>query len=63
MSTVKGISFSCLEVGKNVKSSKLRYGWKIEVDGVTHLIEFYDSKVSGKKRVFRNGIQVVSKKK
>ena len=47
--SIKGLDFACNQIGKNIKASKLRYIWKFELNGVSHFIELFDSKLSGKK--------------
>ena len=61
--SIKGLDFACNQIGKSMKASKLRYIWKLELNGVLHQIEFYDSKLSGKKRLFRDGILIIKKSK
>ena len=36
--------------------SKRHYTWRIELDGQEHLVDFFDSLLSGKKKVVVDGI-------
>ena len=61
--SIKGLEYSCSMIGKKIPSSKLKYLWKIVIDGEEHLIEFLDSRLSGKKRMIIDGVQTFSKTK
>lgn len=46
-------------VGKSIKSSKRKLIWEFEVSGRPYLVELYDSKLSGKKKVVANGSTIL----
>jgi len=39
------------DVGKAFKSTKRKFRWEFVVKGNIHVVELYDSKLSGKKKV------------
>lgn len=51
----KPLLFDSLNVGKRVKSSKKRFTWKFELDEHEHTIDFYVSKLSGKRKLLLDG--------
>ena len=61
--SIKGLDYSRSMIGIKIPSSKYRYFWKLDVDGVEHSIEFLDSRLSGKKRLFIDGVKTFKKTK
>lgn len=43
------------EVGQHVKSSKVLFLWKFNMDDKDYIIELYNSMLSGKKKILQNG--------
>lgn len=39
------------------------YAWKLEIDGRTHLIELFNSLMSGKKKIQRDSRVIIETKK
>jgi hypothetical protein len=62
----KGIVANCLftelEVGKNIKSSKMKYIWEFYLDRRYFQVELRDSKYSRKKEILLNGKVIYPKK-
>ena len=58
---VKAISFEKKEIGALIKSTKLQFRWKFYLDGHLTTIECLYSKLSGMRRVFRDGVTICEK--
>jgi len=52
---IKNLLYVEQEVGKHIKSSKVHFIWEFMLDNKAHKIELYDSKLSGKKKVIKDG--------
>lgn len=52
---LKNISYKEEEIGNIVKASKIYYKWEFDYKYTTYMIEMWDSKLTGKKRVKING--------
>ena len=62
MSTgISGLRYQEKKVGGTFKSSKIEYTWEFILDGTPQKIELIDSRWSGKKRLIRNGMEVLDK--
>jgi hypothetical protein len=46
-----------------VNRTKKMYSWKLEIDGRTHLIELFNSLMSGKKKIQRDSRVIIETKK
>lgn len=55
MAVFKPISSQVFEVGKIIKSTKKRYSWKILLDELDYVVDFYYSKISSKIKILVNG--------
>jgi len=53
---IKNFVYREEEVGKTIKSSKKMYVWEFVLDEIPHKFELFDSKLSGKKKIIRNGM-------
>ncbi|CAG9321033.1 unnamed protein product [Blepharisma stoltei] len=51
----KPLHFDALNVGKMIKRTKRKYTWKFELDGIVYTLNFYVSKLSGKRKILLNG--------
>mmetsp|Transcript_15002 Transcript_15002/g.15018 ORF Transcript_15002/g.15018 Transcript_15002/m.15018 type:complete len:136 (+) Transcript_15002:13-420(+) len=51
----KPLHFDALNVGKMIKRTKRKYSWKFELDGIVYTLDFYVSKLSGKRKILLNG--------
>jgi hypothetical protein len=58
---MKPISFDKSNIGGLLKMSKQHYKWRFEISGVPTTIEVLSSKLSGRRRVFKNGVQITEK--
>lgn len=58
----KPTSFEKLSVGKIMKSSKKRFCWKFELDGMHFTVVLFSSRISGKRSVILEGTKVLSTK-
>jgi len=47
--------FEIREVGKTIKSTKLQYIWRFNLDSKDHTVELFASKLSNKKKVVLDG--------
>jgi hypothetical protein len=47
------------DVGQHIKSTKKHFVWEFLLDSKPHKIELYDSKLSGKKKVIKDGLILV----
>ncbi|CAG9317716.1 unnamed protein product [Blepharisma stoltei] len=57
------IGFSSSWAGKYIKWSKKLYLWKIRLGIEVHILQFYESRVSGRRRAFLNGKLDISARK
>ena len=60
-SSISGLRYQEKKVGGTFKSSKIEYTWEFILDGTPQKIELIDSRWSGKKRLIRNGMEVVDR--
>jgi hypothetical protein len=51
----KPIHFDEANVGRRIKSTKKKLCWRFELDGKEHVIDFYISRLSGKRTILLNG--------
>ena len=58
MEGVEAVSFNKLDVGFMVKQSKQHFRWRLRIEGVLTTIEVFSSKLSGKRRILRDGILI-----
>ena len=61
--SVRAIYFEEKAIGEHIKKTKKQYIWKFEIDGLQHTIEFLASKLTGKKKVFQDGVSLLEQKK
>lgn len=59
----KVLDFQKVNVGKRIKSTKVRYMWKFELDKKEFQIDLYMSKLSGKRTIMLNGNLYTNEKK
>jgi hypothetical protein len=52
---IKNLSHVEQDVGQHIKSTKKHFVWEFLLDGRPHKIELYDSRVSGKKKLIKDG--------
>ena len=52
---IKNLSHVEQDVGKTIKSTKKHFIWEFLLDGKPHKIELYDSRLSGKKKLIKDG--------
>ena len=52
---INGLKYSMKEVGKNISSTKVYHRWEFNLYAQKNILEFWDSKLSGKKKVALNG--------
>jgi hypothetical protein len=50
------------DVGKAFKSTKKKLRWEFSLNGVSHYVELYDSKLSGKKKIIADSQIVLQPK-
>ena len=62
-SPISGLRYEEKKIGGTFKSSKIEYTWEFVLDNVPQKIELIDSRWTGKKRLIRNGIEVLDKNK
>lgn len=55
---MKPISFEKKDIGGLLKISKQHYKWRFELEGRKVIIEVLSSKLSGRKRVFKDGFLI-----
>jgi len=55
---MKAISFKKENIGGLLKISKQHYKWRFELHGVLTTIEVLSSKLSGRRRVYKDGVQI-----
>ena len=60
-SSISGLRYKEKKIGGTFKSSKIEYTWEFILDGTPQKIELIDSRWSGKKRLIRNGLEVLDK--
>ena len=46
---INGLKYSMKEVGKNISSTKVYHRWEFNLYAQKNILEFWDSKFSGKK--------------
>ena len=46
------------EVGKTIKSSKVKHTWEITLDGKHHIVELFNSKLSGKLKIVKDNTTI-----
>ena len=51
------------EVGKRVKSSKIKHTWVLEVSGTVYTVDYFDSRASKKSRIVLNEVEIHKGKK
>jgi len=59
---VKPLRYEIADVGKRVKQSKKKHTWLFEINGEKHRLDFFDSRVSEKKKVTHNGVDILKTK-
>ena len=52
---MSNFNFYMKEVGKTIKSSKIKHVWEVTIDGQYHTVELFSSKISGKLKVVKDG--------
>jgi hypothetical protein len=52
---IKNLSHVEQDVGKTIKSTKKHFIWEFLLDGKPHKLELYDSRLSGKKKLIKDG--------
>ena len=52
---IKNLSYVEQDVGQHIKSSKKHFIWEFLLEGRPHKIELYDSRISGKKKLVKDG--------
>ena len=57
------ILYESEEVGKRVKSSKIKHSWMLEISGQPYTVEFFDSRASKKARITLNDVEVFKGKR
>ena len=50
------------EVGKTIKSTKLQYIWRLQLDDTDFTVELFTSKLTSKKKVVVNGKVILDDK-
>jgi len=61
--SVKAIFCSVQDIGKTMKKTKKHYVWKINISSEDHIIELFNSTISGKKKIKVDGKMVFEGKK
>ena len=56
------LSYSEKNIGATLKISKRQFIWEFDLNGSSHKIELLDSRLSNKKRLFKNGINILDTK-
>ncbi len=59
---VSDCRFEEKDVGKAFKSTKRKFRWEFKINGTTHYVELYDSKLSGKKKIIADNHIVLEPK-
>lgn len=57
------ILYESEEVGKRVKSSKIKHSWMLEISGQPYTVEFFDSRASKKARITLNEVELFKGKR
>lgn len=52
---MKNFLYYIKEVGKTIKSTKIKHTWEVTLDEKHHIVELFDSKLSGKMKVVKDG--------
>jgi len=52
---IQALYYDSRDIGKHIKKSKRLYTWRFSIDGKEHLVEFYTSVLTGKKKIIHNG--------
>ncbi|CDJ38859.1 hypothetical protein, conserved [Eimeria tenella] len=52
---VEAIGASIDYVGQTIEASKVKYQWHFRIAGVNHRVEFFHSKISGRKKILMDG--------
>lgn len=52
---IKNLSYVEQDVGQHIKSTKKHFIWEFLLEGRPHKIELYDSRISGKKKLIKDG--------
>ena len=55
---MRAISFNKANIGGLLKISKQHYKWRFELHGTPITIEVLSSKLSGRRRVYKDGVQI-----
>jgi hypothetical protein len=63
MDSFEPILYEAEEVGKRVKSSKVKHTWMLDVSDSQFIVEYFDSRISGKVRVTLNEQEIFKGKK
>jgi hypothetical protein len=53
---IRNLNHVELDVAKHIKSTKKQFIWDFVLDGKSHKIELFDSRISGKKKVLKDGL-------
>jgi len=53
---IKNLTHLEKDVAKHIKSTKKQFIWEFVLDGKSHKIELFDSRLSGKKKVLKDGL-------
>ncbi len=53
--SLRDLKFESYDVGQNIKASKKLYKWTFFMNGNKQIVELYQSKISGKRKVMHNG--------
>ena len=57
--SLTNLDYSEKDIGEKIKISKKQYIWEFNLNGSPQRIELLDSKISHKKRIFKNGISIL----
>jgi hypothetical protein len=58
---ITNCKFTEREVGKIIKSSKLKFRWDFSIKKVQHYVELHDSRMTAKKKIIIDGSVVFPK--
>jgi hypothetical protein len=53
---IKNLTHLEKDVAKHIKSTKKQFIWEFVLDGKSHKIELFDSRLSGKKKILKDGL-------
>ena len=56
---IKNLYYSEQDIGATLKISKKQYIWEFDLNGSSQRIELLDSRLSRKKRLFKNGVNIL----